>query len=154
MYFWKIDKLKEDIKNNEFYEKDRFLYSVIYVTFCAIGLELMWLIPTENYNLWDSLSSFSNILIVFLGTIYAYKSNGGKNGTDFLGRYFSIGFVVTIRFLVLIIPMFVALVSYYIYAFPEDEDIPSSAIDVLPFVLWYAALYWRIGKHISDVKNS
>jgi len=29
MYFWKIEDLKKDIRNNNFTEKDRFIYLII-----------------------------------------------------------------------------------------------------------------------------
>lgn len=154
MYFWKIDKLKEDIKKNRLLEKERFVYAVIYLTLSAIGTELMMFMPVENPNFWDVLSSFSIVLIILFGTFYAYKANGGASGADFLGRYFSIAFVVGIRFLLLLIPIILILVFYYLYAFPDDEDIPTTALDILLFIAWYVLLFWRIGVHIADVKNT
>lgn len=123
------------------------------MTLSAIGIEVISLIPTENQNIWDYIESISKIVIVLLGTIYIYRANGGENGSDFLGRYFSIGFVINIRLLLLLVPMSFALLFYYIYAFPEDEEIPSTALDVLPFLLWYLLLFWRVGKHVRDVRN-
>ncbi|MEE9337564.1 MAG: hypothetical protein V3U87_05750 [Methylococcaceae bacterium] len=154
MYFWKIEVLKEDIKNGLFTEKDRFIYGLIYIVLCAAGMEAMMRMPIESPNIWDTIGSLGNIAIPLIGTIFVYRSNGGKTGKDFLGRYFSIGFVVSIRFLVLLIPMFAALVAYYIYAFPDEEIIVSTPADKLPFIIWYALLFWRINKHVSDVKIS
>lgn len=154
MYFWKIEALKEDIKNNRFTEKDRFVYGLIYIVLCAGGMEAMMRLPIESPNVWDTIGSLGNILITFIGTIIVYRSNGGAAGKDFLGRYFSIGFVVGIRFLVLLIPMLAALAAYYIYAFPGEVPIVSTPADILPFTIWYAFLFWRISKHVSDVKNS
>ncbi len=154
MYFWKIEALKEDIKSNKFTEKDRFVYGLIYIVLCAAGMEAMIRLPIESPNIWDTIGSLGNILIPLIGTIIAYRSNGGATGKDFLGRYFSIGFVVSIRFLVLLIPMCAALVAYYIYAFPDEEPIVSTPVDILLFTIWYAFLFWRISKHVSDIKNS
>jgi len=154
MYFWKIKQLKEDIKTGRFTEKDRFVYAFIYIVLCAAGIEAMSYLPIENPNVWDTLNSVGNILIPFIGTIFAYRANGGGEGSDFLGRFFSINFVVGIRFIALLIPMFLALVFYYEYAFPGEEEIVSSPTDILPFQLWFALLYWRTCRHISDVKNS
>ncbi len=154
MYFWKIDNLKEDIKNGRFTEKDRFVYCLIYIILCAVGMEAMMRLPIERPNTWDTIASLGNILIPLIGTIIVYRANGGGAGKDFLGRYFSIGFVESIRFLVLLIPMFAALVTYYIYAFPGEEPIVSTPTDTLPFTIWYAFLFWRISKHVADVKNS
>lgn len=154
MYFWKIEALKEDIKNDRFSEKDRFLYGLIYIVLCAACMEAMMRLPIENPNIWDAIGSFGNILISLVGTIIVYRFNGGAAGKDFLGRYFSIGFVVSIRFLALLIPMSAALFAYYVYAFPDEAQIVSTPADTLLFAVWYALLFWRISKHISDVKNA
>jgi len=154
MYFWKIEALKEDIINDRFTEKDRFVYLMIYLVLCAVGIEAMMRFSIESPNIWDTINSLGNVLIPLIGTIIVYRANGGETGRDFLGRYFSIGFVVSIRFLVFMIPMFFVLVVYYIYAFPADEPIVSTPIDVLPFTIWYALIFWRIQKHVSDVRNS
>ncbi len=152
MYFWKIEKLKDDIKVGYFTEKDRFIYALIYFMSCAIGMEVMMLMPLENGNIWDFINSFSFVLIVLLGTICAFRANGSINGRDFLGKYLSIGFVMAIRFMVYAIPLFIMLSIYYFYAFDEEECI-SSYIDVIPFLAWYAALYWRICVHIKQINS-
>lgn len=154
MYFWKIESLKEDIKANEFTEKDRFIYAFIYVALSANAMEAMTHMPVENPNEWDSVNSIGNILVPIVGTLFAFKANGAGAGTDFLGRFFSISFVVGIRLLVLLIPMLIALSTYYIYVFPGDDEIVSTPIDIIPFLVWFAFLYVRICKYIGDVKNS
>jgi len=114
---------------------------------------MLWL-PEISGNIWDAATSASNILIVSIGTVFAYKANGAGNGNNFLARYFSIGFVVTVRFLALLIPLMILLMLYYFYAFDIEEEITTTAWDFLPFLIWYVALYWRICKHISDLNKS
>ena len=153
MYFWKVEKLKEDIQTNKLMEKDRFIYALIYIVLGAIAMEVLLLMPIEDGNIWDLINGVVNVLIVTLGTIYAFKANGANDGNDFLGKYFSIGFVVTIRFLVYAIPLFILLFAYYFYAFGEEEEIPTNYIDVIPFLVWYIAMYWRIYVHIKQVNS-
>jgi uncharacterized membrane-anchored protein YitT (DUF2179 family) len=153
MYFWKIEQLKDDIASGQLNEKDRFIYVLIYVVLSAIVMELMTLIPIENGNVWDLANSVGNVLIVSLGTIFAFKANGSANGKDFLGKYFSIGFVMAIRFLVYAIPLLAILFVYYFYAFAEEEEKPTNYIDVIPFLFWYSAMYWRICVHIKQVNS-
>lgn len=143
MHYWKIDNLKDEIRQGELKEKDRFLYALIYITLSAIAVEAMELMPTENRNVWDAINSLSNIVIVTLGTIFAFKANGGSKGIDFLGRYFSISFVVAIRFLVILIPVIIVLLAYYSFAVTKDPNLNSTAYDTIPFIIWSAALYWR-----------
>lgn len=154
MYFIKINKLKEDIREKRFGEKDRFIYAFIYIFLNTLFIEFSLYFPIEESNIWDNLDSVCTIVITAVGTYYAYRANGGKNGTDFLGRFFSINFVVGIRFLLLLIPMFACLFAYYIYVLPEDHDLLSTPIDTIPFIIWFALLYIRTCKHIRDIKDS
>jgi hypothetical protein len=154
MHIWKIDKLKEEIKKGELKEKDRFLYALIYIILGAVGMEAMGLMPIDNGNVWDAINSISNIVVVTLGTIFAFKANGGSKGLDFLGRYFSISFVVAIRFLVILIPVLIVLLAYYSFAITKDPDLSSTAYDTIPFLIWSAALYWRVCVHIADVHKT
>jgi uncharacterized membrane-anchored protein YitT (DUF2179 family) len=154
MYFWNIENLKADIKADNFGEKDRFIYAFIYIALSAVGMEAMMRMPVENPNIWDLVNSVGNITIPIVGTFFAYKANGGCGGVDFLGRFFSISFVVAIRFITLLIPMFMMLFAYYIYVFPEDQDIVSTPVEVIPLLIWFIFLYVRICRHISDVKSS
>ena len=154
MYFWKIEKLKEDIKTENFRENDRFIYALISIGVSVISIEAIKLMPVENSNIWDTVNSIGNIIIPIAGTFFAYKANGGANGSDFLGRFFSINVVVTVRFFALLIPMSIALIAYYMYAFPEGQEFVSSTADVILFQVWFAFIYVRTCKHISDVNNS
>ncbi len=154
MYFWNIEKLKADIRVDQLTEKDRFIYALIYFVLAAVLTEVMMLIPLENGNVWDLINSTANVLIVTLGTVYAFKANGSSNGVDFLGKYFSIGFVVSIRFLVYAVPLLVVLFVHYFFAFGKQEEIPTNYIDVIPYLTWYVILYWRIYVHIKQVNST
>jgi hypothetical protein len=153
MYYWKISSLKEEIRKGALQEKDKFLYALIYIILSAVGVEAVALLPAEKVNVWDVIDSILNVAVVTVGTIFAFKANGGSKGVDFLGRYFSISFVVAIRFLAVLIPAFLALLVYYSFAVIEDPDLDSTAYDTIPFIIWSAALYWRVCVHIADVNK-
>ena len=151
MYFWKIDKLKEDIKAGRLTEKNRFLYALIYIVLGAVGIEFMKLMPIENGNLWDFVSSVSNVLLILIGTICAFKANRATGGTDFLGKYFSIGLVITIRFIGYSIPLYLMLIFYFLYILDEEQELATSSSEVIISLIWCALLYWRICTHIKQV---
>lgn len=153
MYFWNINMLKEDIKSGNFGDKEAIVYIVISLALYSIGLELVSLFPLiENYNLWDYVNSFLSVLVPVLGTIYVYKKNGGAEGKDFANKYFSIGFVMGIRFLVYFIGVIVLLIIYWSYVFPNNEEMPTTFVEVLLFFIWYVALYFQIAKHIEEIR--
>ena len=150
MYFWKIESLKKDIKENKLTEKDKFIYLFISIILSTIGMELMTFMPLESNNIWDFIESVSNIFIVALGTLFAFKANGGTTGTDFLGKYFSISLVISIRFWMILIAIFIGLILFDFYTL----EIETTFLETTLYLLWFIAMYWRIFKHIKDVKDS
>ena len=150
MYFWNIENLKKDISEDRLSEKDRFIYVLIPLLLLALTIETTRHTMGENINHWDIIDSTFNVLIILIGAIFSFKANGGSNGSDFLGKYFSISFVMSIRFIVYAIPLFIMLYAYY-FMFSAENHSTTNAIDVIPFLLWCAALYWRIYFHIKQL---
>ena len=116
-----------------------------------MGLEFAYLFPlTEpNYNLWDGIDSFLSIAVPVVGTVYAYKKNGGELGKDFANKYFSIGFVLGIRFLVyLILPMVILTIYWSIDN--GNEETETTFVEIFILYTWYIYFYYQLGKHISE----
>ena len=113
MYFWKINELKKQIVERGLSEAQVFYYILLFVGFSIAGVELVGYFPYEEPNGWSYLQSGLNFIIPIAGTIAAYHVNGGENGKAFAAKYFSISFVVLVRFLVYLIPVMVVLFVYY-----------------------------------------
>ena len=154
MYFWKIESLKEDFSSGSFTDRELIPYVVLYAGLYAIGIELMGYLPYEDINVWTYVSSVMNILIPVVGTIYAYKMNGGGGGSNFASKYFSIGFVVSVRFMVYLIPVIILMFIYWEITYRETEDMHMSVVEVFLFSSWYVFLYLRMAKHIGDTAHA
>lgn len=130
MYFINITKLKEDIIEKKFSEKDRFIYILLFIILNTIFMELN-IFPNYEPNMIDHASSIMVIVITFLGTYFIYKANGGKEGNDFAGKYFSITWVRGIHLLLLLIPIFIIfsiLDSYILELSPLNNEIATFVI--------------------------
>ena len=104
MYFIDIKGLKKDIVEKNFTEKDRFIYIMICLILDISIIELTSFFPTEHTpTFFDYANSTVSILSTFLGAYYIYNANGGEKGEDFAGKYFSITWVRSIQFLLLLI---------------------------------------------------
>jgi phosphate starvation-inducible membrane PsiE len=79
------------------------------------------------------------------------KSNGAKGGQDFLGKYFSLGFVTTVRFAVYLMP--IAIVYFLVFPPASEVEIHTTWIDVVIFDGWLALLYWRLCVHIKQTNS-
>jgi hypothetical protein len=88
---------------------------------------------------------------VILGTIMAFRANGGESGVQFAARYFSIGLVATIRFMILLIPIMIAMMIYWFTSYDMENEIPTSGFEVAVLSIWYALLYAYIAKQIRHV---
>jgi hypothetical protein len=164
VYFWNINKLKQQLIETGLTEKQLFYYLLIFIAVMIIGLEAPAFEPYES-NFWGKCEAISSIVTTIVGTITAFHVNGGDSGVKFAERYFSIGFVISIRFIIFLIPMIpVAIISYYLtfvlqYGWIEpnvDVMFPDSE-NVTEFVLisiWEILLYVRIVKHIGDVART
>jgi uncharacterized membrane-anchored protein YitT (DUF2179 family) len=155
MYFWNIEKLKEDIRADRVTEKDRFIYALIYLAFSVISFEFLTHVPFElkSEGARDIAVSAINVLIILAGTIFAFKANGSIDGIDFLGKYFSIGFVLEVRFTVFILPLLAVYLSTDTYVFLEAEAQPRSWDSIL-LLAWSSALYWRMYVYIRQISVS
>ncbi len=151
MYFWKIDLLKQQLATHGLTEKQLYYYILISVALSAIGIEAIGYIPGASPNAWSYVQSIINAAIPILGTIMAFRANGGESGVQFVARYFSIGFVATIRFMVLLIPIMIAMEIYWFSSYDMENEISTTGIEVAVFSIWYALLYAYIAKHIRKV---
>ena len=99
--------------------------------------------------LWDYVGTVWTLLLAVFGTIYVYRCNGGATGQDFLQRYLAIGWVVTVRWLAIVMPLFVLLIFTVDYMSEETQWHVG-----LFFVVAEVVLYERIGYHIRAVASA
>lgn len=154
MYFWRIELLKKQLIERGITESQHYCYILIYVALSAISVELMRYFPDELPNAWTYLGSIINAAIPIFGTMLIFRANGGVSGVQFAARYFSIGLVATIRFLVLLIPLMAVLMIYWFSSYDSTDEIPSGATEIVLFSTWYALLYAYIAKHVREIAQA
>ncbi|PCJ99113.1 MAG: hypothetical protein COA45_06635 [Zetaproteobacteria bacterium] len=160
MYCWNIEALKRDLHNDSLGEKAKFLYMFVYVILLEFILEVFTNMSFQegmSSSVWDWGFSAAIVFMSAIGTIMAFKANGGSDGHDFLGKYFSIGFVVGIRVIPIIILLLLGSggigISLVLYA-PDwiNISLMTSAAFGVPIILVTVWMYWRICKHIKDIR--
>ena len=161
MYFWDLTQLKDDFKNNKFNTSCilvPFLVIMALQTFLFSSIVQHYILCGEALTLVDYLLD-AVVLITDLGAIiYIFHCNGGNLGTQFLDKYFVIGFVFGIRWFVLVvIPMFffffvlsailthLQVAEHLITQFFDYSIVPISVILVLGY-------YWQIGLHVKATR--
>ena len=151
MYFWKIDLLKQQLSSQGLTEKQLYYYILVNASLSAISMEVVAYFSETSPNSWSYFQSVIDIAIVILGTIMAFRANGGESGVQFAARYFSIGLVATIRFMILLIPIMIAMMIYWRSSYDMENEIPTTGIEVAILSIWFALLYAYIAKQIRQV---
>lgn len=148
MYIWNIGALKKKLASERFSDKELIPYIVLYAALSVVGGEVSQYLSYE-VDAWDYIGSVGAVIMTIAGTVYCYKCNGGKNGTNFLLKYFSIGFVIGVRFFVYLIPIGFLLGVYTGIVFGQEGH-PTNFLDTLVMSCWYGIQYLLMAKHIGD----
>jgi hypothetical protein len=106
MRFFSLSKVKNDISSGALGEQETFKYMIAwFIVFCLASFPAS---PegasAASYVFW-LVSSVVNIW----GIKKSYAANGGARGSNFIGRFLALGWVLGIRGLIVFIPAFVLL---------------------------------------------
>lgn len=147
MYFWQLRSLKRKMVARPLSEGEILPYLLVSLTLTtAIAF-----IPEFSANVWDALSALSSTILTLVGTFYIYRQNGGANGQYFLQRYFAIGWVVTLRWLLIFIITTVILLILLELASINTFSEETTWYDFLYGTACEVIIYQRIGHHVRDV---
>ncbi len=152
MYFWNIKALKRDLHADLLGERAKFIYMFVTMMFYVVINEVSMNTPSNDmgYDLpWHWGYSVGAITISIMGLIAAFRANGGAHGVDFLGKYFSIAFVVGMRLLP--ISFVIMFLSVVISEVMEEEQVASVVVGG-SYISIFLLFYWRICKHIGDIR--
>lgn len=150
MYFLNIKKLKEELINSTLNQRSLVIYIFIYVVLMELLVEVESYFPDDDFNYYDYANSIAYLIIISAGTFLAYIFNGGIKGKEFAERYFSISFVVGIRFTLALFPVMVVLM---LPIMEIDEEFNTDWYHVVIASILMSAYYWRCLVHIKYVAN-
>lgn len=154
MYFWKINKLKEEIHAGSVNEFSYLLYLLVpmVLEYFLFDIYDLWSGPKE-YDFWEQSSSVISAAVLIIGLLAMFYLNGGKSGNNFITKYFSIGFVGGIRYVVFTLPIVIAYLMYITFNVDPATGPSLKRIDVVVIFIWNCCLQCYIGKHIYDVRR-
>ena len=141
MYFWRINELKSRLASGAFTDHEAFPYLVG----SSILVALIPAFPPDTKNIWDYVLVGWSVLLAVIGTLYVYRLNGGPAGTQFLHRFFAIGWVAMLRWAAAVVPLGILLDVFLDH--PEHTGWQAA----IYFAASEVILYERIGHHINDV---
>jgi len=149
MHFVRYHPLKEKLRNRSVSDREALPYLVIFAALTA----LVGAFPVvDGFNEWDLISGLLSVALAVGGIIYAYKSNGAKEGFDLIQKYVVLGWVVVVRCLLVFIPL--AIVAYIAGESLGLVTDQTGFLDVLLIAILELVLYQRIGRHIRDTRTT
>ena len=146
MFFWQIERLKEQLVERPLSSRGELPYLIAYVALSTIGLYF----PHPNGDVPAFVDAVVVTTITVAGSLYAYRQNAAGDASFFLQRYFSIGWVVGVRFAAVVLGIFA------VYA----VVLAITGRDISEHTRWYESVFWwlaevvffhRLGVHTGDV---
>jgi hypothetical protein len=163
MYIWNIKALKKELTANVLTEPQVFAYFLAVLTLETVTYQLATLFPgTGDADVWDYAEYAGSVVFTVGGTLVAYRQNGGSAGRDFLARYFPLLWVLTVRFLVFLLPLLVvAMIPLFYFSKTlfgtdaADEDLAALSMYVVLLSWgWFLAFYYRLAVHLREVARA
>jgi hypothetical protein len=144
MYFVSYHPLKETLRERKLTDREALPYLAIWVIVTALAA-YPWSVEEGPNGWWAPVSLALDVGAAIWGVWYAYRQNGAGGGYDLIQKYVVLGWVVTVRFLLVFAPIFIALLEVGLI---ESEK--KGPVDVVVYFLAEIILYQRIGRHIRD----
>jgi len=109
---------------------------------------------SAELNKWKIIEAIINVIISIVGLIYVYHRNGGSSGYDIIHKYVVLGWVVVIRYFIVII--LIGIIFYLIAGYFGKSSNETTLLDIVFIAVASAIYYERLGRHIADtnIKNS
>lgn len=120
MYFWKVDKLIDDLKLNKVTQKEEFKYALTFFVFSILCTD-PFLYANTSYNIYNSINTILFISVTTLGLYYCFKINAAGDNQDFIKRILCIGIPIMVRLFVIFTPISLAL-SLFVYFLIQDNS--------------------------------
>lgn len=143
MYFWNIQKAKEDLKNGTIDDARAIPYFLL--------MQLTFFLPLFLLDQKNSFELFTNIvsaLCLGLGIYFSYQANGGKLGRGYFKKYFVLSWVLTVR-LILIVSAGILFLSFLFLAITKENEL-AIAIFTSVLEVFYTV---RLVKHFRELRD-
>ncbi len=146
MQFISAKPLIEKYRSDTFQEAEVAPYFMAYVILMAIVAGFSF----GDMNDWSIASGFASIVITIMGVLHLKKQNNDSFGNSFLSKYFSLGWVVTFRILVMAIPAAVVILALASIVGGDDAIEPAGAVFTIAIEILF---YWWLGLLIAEANQ-
>ena len=142
MYWINIESLKADLQTGRFTERDAVPYII------ADGILMSVFALADGYESpLDFLGAILGILAVIYGTWFVFNRHNSHSRSSFLMKYIALGWVVSIRCLLVLVPLIIVLtIPVAILGNAAWINLTS----IIWAIIFYFVYYYLLGKHVSE----
>lgn len=130
--------LVQKFRDGTFEQSEVGPYFMAYMIFMAV----MWIFAFGEPNPWDIAAGLASVVITVFGVLHLKRQNLDTFGNDFVYKYFCLGWVITVRMLLLVIPAAVVIFALASIVGGDDALSPAGALFTIGFEIVF---YWWLG---------
>ncbi|HMO41602.1 MAG TPA: hypothetical protein PKE26_17225 [Kiritimatiellia bacterium] len=149
MHFISYWPIKNQLRDRTLSDREALPYLVVFV---AISAALLSIPLFNGFNNWDLINLVLAVLAAIAGVLYSFKQNGGRKGHDLIQKFVVIGWIVTVRSTLVLIPLTFVLM-YLGDAMGVVTYESTGWYDVAMMTSFDIIVYQRIGRHIRDTQE-
>jgi hypothetical protein len=148
MYWIRYRPLKDRLKKRSVSDREALPYLLL---FCALEAIALSLPAASEMNKWDIIETILHVIVTLLGVLYVYRKNGGNSGYDIIQKFIVLGWVVAVRYIIIVIPVgiFIYVVKEYHAPSGDETTIFGAVISTVLSAIYYE----RLGRHITDTNE-
>lgn len=155
MNFIRDRELALRFKNNAVHSKERFLYLLIFMILFSLTTSscINSYLYSFDINYWDISIDVIVLATTILGTYICYQTNKKGDNKEFIERYISIYFPITIQTILILIPVFfvyIIVIESFIIVELHDRTLAYEFIIMTVYMLYF---YWRLNSAIRIAAN-
>jgi hypothetical protein len=153
MNFIRDKELALRLKNNAVSSREKFLYFFI----SSMMTSLMMTSSVTHFfhyavelNSWDNAVDVATVILAIFGTLLCYRTNKKGDNKEFIERYVSLYFPVSIQMILLFI-ILATIIFGVLTIFAPFGEIPeqTSALDLALIIVAYLYFYLRLNASIK-----
>ena len=148
MYYWKTNKLVEEIKADTLTERSKKNYYIGSSVITLAGMYLLVIAGTNNIAL-TLLEGLLILIVLILGVNWTFRTNNGK---DYIARVVILSFPLLIKIYAASLSVGV-ICGIYAAMNNSHSTNPSPWLTILINVGIQVIFFWRLNVHLSRIKT-
>ena len=149
MYWLRYQPLKDRLKKRSVSDREALPYLLLFSALESIALSVP---ATSKMNKWDIIEAILYVIVTLLGVFYVYKKNGGNKGYDIIQKFVVLGWVVAVRYFLVVLSLGGLIYFTVRYHAPSGDE--TTFFDAVFFTMLSAIYYERLGRHISETNEN